>query len=471
MRHDPDPHRHPGAAMSDAPTRLLVADDDPDVLAALRLLLRDEGYEIETATSPALVLHALEQRDVDLVLLDMNYTRDTTSGGEGLDLLERLRAHDATLPVIVMTAWGSVEGAVAAVRRGARDYVQKPWDNDRLLQTLRTQLELRRALRAGARLEHENRALRDPGAPELVAESPAMKALVDQVRRVAASDAPALVTGEHGTGKERLARALHAASPRAHRPFLVFDAGRVAASAFEGELFGQGRGAGRTPAEAPGRFELADGGTLLVDDVADVPADQQPRLLRALRSGEFERAGDPRTRQASVRVVGATTADLRAECAAGRFREDLLFGLNAVELRLPPLRERREDVPALAAFFLERFSRRYRRPFAGFADTALHALLSHAWPGNVRELEHALERAVLVAKGPVLEVTDLGLRPAAANAPPLEQMTLDEVERLLIQRALDRHAGNVSEAAKALGLSRSALYRRLERHGIRAAGA
>ncbi len=451
--------------------RLLVADDDPDVLSALRLLLRGEGYEVETATSPALVMHALGQKDFDLAILDMNYARDTTSGGEGLDLLERLRAVVPALPVVVLTAWGSVEGAVAAVRRGARDYVVKPWDNDRLLQTLRTQLELARALERGARLEQENRLLRREGLPEIVAGSPAMKAALDVAHRVAASEANVLVTGEHGTGKELVARLVHALSGRANRPFLTVNAGGLSEGVFESELFGHEKGAFTgASGDRAGRFELADGGTLFLDELANVPLPQQAKLLRVLQTGEFERVGSARTRRVDVRLVSATNADLRAECAAGRFREDLLFRVNTVEIPLPPLRERGEDVLALAAFFLERYANRYRKPLSGFSDAALQALIAHPWPGNVRELGHAIERAVLLSRGKVLEAGDLGLRTAGDGAPPLEKLTLDEAERLLIQRALDRHGGNVSLAAKSLGLSRSALYRRLERHGIRAPG-
>ena len=449
------------------PPRLLVADDDRDVLAALQLLLRGEGIEVETATSPALVLAALEHRDFDLALLDLNYARDTTSGGEGLELLERLRTLDPALPVVVMTAWGSVDGAVAAVRRGARDYVQKPWDNDRLLQTLRTQIELGRALRHGERLAQENRLLRHEGMPGMIAESPAMRRVLELMERVAASEANVLVTGEHGTGKELVARRLHARSARAGRPLVTVNAGGLSEGVFESELFGHVKGAFTgASADRAGRFELADGGTLFLDEIANVTPTQQARLLRVLQTGEFERVGSSRTRRVQVRLISATNADLRAECAAGRFREDLLFRINTVEIPLPPLRERREDVPALARFFLERHAQRYRKRLEGFDDDALRALLAHPWPGNVRELDHAIERAVLLARGDRLLAADLALRAAEGASPDLEELTLDEAERLLIQRALRRFGGNVSDAARALGLSRSALYRRLERHGL-----
>ena len=455
--------------MSEAvkPPRVLVADDDADVLAAIRLLLKGEGFEVETATSPAQALAALESRDFDAALLDLNYARDTTSGREGLELVEQLRALDPTLPVVVMTAWGSVDGAVAAVRRGARDYVQKPWDNARLLQTLMTQVELGRALRVGQRLEHENRLLRRSGSPEMIAEAPAMRPVLELLARVGPSDANVLVTGEHGTGKELVARILHATSPRAARALVTVNVGGLAEGVFESELFGHVKGAYTgANADRVGRFELADGGTLFLDEIANVPLAQQAKLLRVLQTGEFERVGSSRTRAVSVRLVSATNADLHAEAAAGRFREDLRFRINTVEIRLPALRERREDIPALAAHFLRRHAQRYRRPVESLDPEALRVLLAHPWPGNVRELDHVLERAVLMARGHVLEAADLGLRAPAQGPAVLEQMTLDEVERVLIQKALARHGGNVSDAAKTLGLSRSALYRRLERHGL-----
>ncbi len=451
----------------DRPVRVLVADDDADVLAALRLLLAGEGWRVETVASPAAALAAVEAQDFDIALLDLNYARDTTSGAEGLDLLERLRAADASMPVVVMTAWGSVDGAVAAVRRGARDYVQKPWDNARLLTTLHTQVELGRALRLGHRLEQENRLLKRQGVPEMIAGSAAMRPVLDLVERVAPSDANVLVTGEHGTGKELVARILHAHSPRAPRSLVTVNMGGLTDTLFESELFGHVRGAFTgANADRAGRFELADGGTLFLDEIANVPLPQQAKLLRVLQTGEYERVGSSRTQRADVRLVSATNADLHAEAAAGRFREDLLFRLNTVEIRLPPLRERREDLAALAAHFLARHTRRYRKPLDGFEPDALAALGAHAWPGNVRELDHAIERAVLLARGARLSAADLALRPPGEAGAAQEQLTLDELERLHIQRVLRRFDGNVSEAARALGVSRSALYRRLERHGL-----
>ncbi len=453
--------------MQASPPRLLIADDQPDVLEAARLLLKGEGYETRTARSPAALLAALDGEDFDAVLMDMNYARDTTSGQEGLDLLPRVLAHDPTLPVIVMTAWGSVDKAVEAMRRGARDFIEKPWDNARLATTVRTQVELGRALRHGQRLETENRLLRPAGAPTLIAGSAAMQPVLRLMERVAPSDANVLLMGEHGTGKEVVARWIHAASARAERPLVTVNVGGLSEGVFESELFGHVKGA-FTDARADriGRFELADGGTLFLDEIGNLSLPQQAKLLRVLQAGEFERVGSSRTRHADVRVLTATNVDLPAETAAGRFREDLLFRLNTIELRLPPLRERREDIAPLATHFLERYAARYRKAGAVFAPEALGALQDYDWPGNVRELDHVIERAVLMAPGRTVGPADLGLRARAGGAPSLEDMPLEAVEAVLIRKALARHGGNVSLAAKALGLSRSALYRRLERHGL-----
>jgi len=453
-------------ASSSAP-RILIADDQRDVLEALKLLLKAEGYDVETATSPRGVLSALDARDFDALLIDMNYTRDTTSGAEGFDLLARLQTLDRAPPVVVMTAWGSVDGAVEAMRRGARDYIEKPWDNRRLLATLRTQVELGRALRKSRQLELENRALRKEGFPELIAESPAMQPVLRLMERVGPSDANVLVLGEHGAGKEVVARWLHAASARADRPLIAINVGGIPDGLFESELFGHVKGA-FTDAKADriGRFELADGGTLFLDEIANLPPAQQAKLLRVLETGEVERVGSSRARSVDARLISATNADPHAEVRAGRFREDLLFRLNTVAIRIPPLRDRREDVPLLASHFLRRYAQRYRKPAQSLAPDAMEALLRHAWPGNVRELDHAVERAVLMAEGDSIQARDLALGAPTDGAAALEQMSLEEVEQVLVRKALARVGGNVSEAAKALGLSRSALYRRLKRHGL-----
>ncbi len=445
---------------------ILVADDQADVREALRLLLKGEGYAIETVASPAAVVSAVQSADFDVVLLDLNYARDTTTGREGLELVSQLQALDSTLPTIVMTAWGSVDKAVEAMRRGARDFIEKPWDNARLLTTLRTQVELCRALRRSQRLEGENRLLRRDGTPELIAESPAMRPVLQLMQRVAPSDANVLITGEHGTGKEVVAQWLHAASSRAGKPLVAVNLGGLSEGLFESEMFGHVKGAftdART--DRIGRFELAEGSTLLLDEVGTVPLRQQAKLLRVLETGELERVGASRSRKIDVRILSATNADLQEEVTAGRFREDLLFRLNTIEIKLPSLRERREDIRLLAEHFLRRYASRYRKAVAGFEPDAVEALETHPWPGNVRELDHALERAVLLAQGGLIRSGELGLR-GSSGLPRLEDLPLEEVERLLIRKALERHGGNVSQAAKTLGLSRSALYRRLQQHGL-----
>src|SRR5579859_6491371 len=395
---------------SNHPYRVLVADDQADIRDALRLLLKRENYETQMAASPTEVLAAIGAREFDAVLIDLNYARDTTSGQEGLDLLSNLQSTDATLPVVVMTAWGSVEVAVEAMRRGARDFIQKPWDNARLLAIVRTQIELSQALRKGQRLEAENSLLRGEGMPKLIAESAAMQNVLQVIGRVGPSDANVLILGENGTGKGVVARALHAVSSRASRPMVVVNSGGVSEGVFESELFGHVRGAFTdAKADRVGRFELADQGTLFLDEIANVSMGQQAKLLRVIETGEFERLGSSRTRRVDVRIISATNATLSDEVAAGRFRQELLFRLNTIEIRLPPLRDRREDLPLLAQHFLRQHAERYRKRITGFDAGAMQVLLEHSWPGNVRELDHSIERAVLMAPDSTIRTTDLGL--------------------------------------------------------------
>jgi DNA-binding NtrC family response regulator len=451
----------------DRPPRVLAADDQQHILDAIEFLLRPHNYQVDTARSPALVREALLTNTYDALLIDLNYTRDTTSGGEGLDLLSEIVALDSSIPVVVMTAWGNVELAVEAMRRGARDFIQKPWDNDHLLGILRTQVELRRALQQAERLEAENRLLRAEGRPEFIANAPSMQPVLEAVTRIGPSDANVLITGEHGTGKEVVAQTLHALSHRAQRPIVAVNTGGLSEGVFESELFGHVKGAytdART--DRIGRFELADGGTIFLDEIGNVPFRQQAKLLRVLESGEIERVGSSRPRHVDVRVISATNADLRAACASGQFREDLLFRLNTVEIRIPPLRERREDIPVLAGHFLARYAGRYRRSIQGFEPAAMRALMQYSWPGNVRELEHTLERAVLMCRSNEIKPADLGLGTTQPQDQNLEELSLEDVEGILIRKALQRFHGNISQAAEALGLSRGALYRRMEKYGL-----
>ncbi len=450
---------------------LLVADDQKDVLEALRMLLKPEGYAVDLVTSPPEIIKAVRTRDYDVLLMDLNYTRDTTSGKEGLDLLHQIGQLDEFLPVVVMTAWGNIQLTVEAMRRGARDFIQKPWDNSRLLSILKTQIDLGKALRKGKQLEDANRVLTEKAPVDFIAESRVMKPIMDLITRIGPSDANVLITGENGTGKNVIAELLHARSNRGQEPFVTVNIAGLSESLMESELFGHVKGAftdART--DRVGRFELADSGTLFLDEIANIPISQQTKLLRVLETGEYERVGSSKTRCANVRFVSATNADISKDVTEGRFRQDLYFRLNTVEVHLPPLRERREDIPLLARHFLKRHVVHYRtaiqRDLLEFHPQAMEALVQYTWPGNIRELDHVVERSVLMARSSQVELNDLGIRSDSESVINLEEMDLEDIERIFIRKALERHHGNVSKAAKTLGLSRSGLYRRLQKHGL-----
>ena len=446
--------------------RVLIADDQRDVLEALRILLKSEGHQTDAVTSLAGIFNSLDKRDYSLLMMDLNYTRDTTSGQEGLEVIPKIQAIDSTLPIVVMTAWATIDLAVEAMKRGARDFVPKPWDNERLLTIARTQIELARALRRGRKLEAENQLLRG-SAPNIIAESQAMRPVIEMIPQVAPSDANVLITGENGTGKGLVAQALHSLSPRAGKSMITVNMGGLSETLFESELFGHVKGAFTdAKTDRAGRFELADESTLFMDEIANIPLNQQAKLLRVIETGEFERVGSSKTSHANVRIISATNASLHEELAAGRFRQDLLFRLNTIEIALPPLRDRREDIVPLANHFLRQHAQRYRKQIGGFDEMARERLLQHAFPGNVRELDHVIERAVLMTRGPQIKAADLGLTTGRDDSRGLEDMSLEEVEAFLIKKALARNDGNARKAAEALGLSRSAFYRRLQQYGL-----
>ncbi|WP_288006453.1 sigma-54 dependent transcriptional regulator [Acidiphilium sp.] len=423
-------------------------DGQADIRAALALVLQAEGYETAGAASPAEAALLLDAGGFDAMLLDLNFHADTTSGEEGLRLLASVVAVRPGLPIVVLTGWGSVELAVRALRAGAADFLEKPWENTRLLTVLRSQLARARAQRTVGSLTSA------ASAGAILGTSPPMRAVLAIVAKIAPADVPVLITGESGTGKGLIARHIAQVSGRRDKPFVTLDLGSVPETLVEAELFGHARGAFTdAKAERIGRFEIADGGVLFLDEIGNASLATQARLLSVLEDGLVTRVGESRPRRVDVRVIAATNADLGALITAGRFRQDLLFRLNTVEISLPALRERGDDILVLAAHSLETAARKHRRPVTGFAPDALAALAAYPWPGNVRELSHVIERAVLLAEAGTVRAGDLRLvEPTTA---PLERMTLDQAERYLIQRAM------VEAAARRLGLSRSAFYRRL----------
>jgi DNA-binding NtrC family response regulator len=452
---------------------ILIADDQKDVLDALKLLLKGEGFLCVPVQSPDAAIEAMKKQPFSLVILDLNYTRDTTSGAEGLELLGKIRALEPELPAVVMTAWGSVDIAVQAMRLGANDFIEKPWDNHRMMTIVRSQIELGEAKRKTKKLERENEILRGEDA-DFIAKSPAMKHVLEMVTRVAPSDANVLLTGENGTGKSMLAQFIHARSTRSNKAFVKVNMGAIPDSLFESEMFGHVKGAFTdAKGDRMGRFELAEGGSLFLDEIANISLSQQAKLLRVLEEREYEKVGSSRTQKADIRLISATNAELDRAVSGGLFRQDLLFRLNTVEICLPPLRERREDIVPMAESYLISHARRYGKLGLGFEQSALDALQRYAWPGNVRELNHVLERAVLLCAGNHINASDLQLQPGA-SAPPvvaaLDNLTLDDAEQLLVRQALDRYQGNIVQAADHLGLSRSALYRRLEKFGMSTTG-
>jgi DNA-binding NtrC family response regulator len=456
------------------PPSVLVADDQPDILQALRVLLRGEGCKVKTVNTPDEALDALAHNPFDVALIDLNYARDTTSGKEGLDLIHSIRKLDPDLPIVVMTAWATIDLAVECMRQGAADFMQKPWENARVTATVFNQAELYRAKRRATVLEDENRALKESKSRDFLAKSDVMRPVIEVMHKVAPSDANILITGENGTGKGVAARYIHSRSARSTEPFVSINMGGLASGVAESELFGHVKGAFTdAKSDRAGRFEMADGGTLFMDEIGNLPMEQQQKLLRVLETGEFERVGSSRTLKVNVRIISATNSDLQKSVREGKFREDLLYRLNTISVHLPPLRERREDIELLANHFLSRHLKRYNKQIEGLVEQALETLRQYGWPGNVRELDHTIERAVLLASGSHIKVSDLGLISTAApedesalGGPSLDDMSLEDVEKYLIQRTLKRNDGNATKTAADLGLSRSAFYRRLQRFGL-----
>ena len=451
---------------------VLIADDDKAIVKALTLLLDSEHIDSVACSSPAEVIESVKSTPFQLALIDLNYQEDTTSGKEGLELISEIRKIDNQLPVVVMTGWGTVNVAVEAMKRGAVDFIEKPWEkNDRLINTIRTQIQLRDTSRRALKLQTENRLLKNQQANTnfLVSESAAMKKVIELADKVAASEMSVLITGENGTGKTLLAKYIHEKSNRAENAFVSVNMGGISDSVFESEMFGHVKGAFTDArSERVGRVELAEDGTLFMDEIANMPKQQQAKILRLLEEFKYERLGSSQTCQASIRVISATNADLKQLIEEDGFRQDLLYRLNGVSLEIPPLRERQEDILPLAEQFLNTAKERYDSCAIGFSDRAVNSLNSYSWPGNVRELQHVIERAVLLCNSSSIEETDLQIQPIAGNSSIIEDeefysMTLEQAEAWYIQTLINKHDGNHSKAAKALGISRSALYRRIDK--------
>ncbi|WP_285403847.1 sigma-54 dependent transcriptional regulator [Luteibacter sp. ME-Dv--P-043b] len=441
---------------------VLIVDDHPDIRLSLRILMRSEGIASVEADSPAAACDAVVRTNFACAILDLNYGVDTTSGLEGLDLIARLRHDMPELPIVVMTAWGSVDLAVRAMRIGAADFIEKPWNNARMVHTVRSQIALRQMREENLRLRTETALSRQSADVMRVCESSAMRRVVELASRIAGGDGNVLVLGENGSGKSLLAREIHALSPRAEQPLIRVDMASLSEARFAGEMFGE-----ELPSPRPGRFELAQGGTLIMEEVGTIPPPQQAKLLRLLEEGEFERCDSLHTRRIDVRVVSTSNADLEAAIRANRFRRDLLYRLNAMQVRLPSLRERVEDIVPLARHFLLRECVRRGRGGMALTPSAERALRNYPWPGNVRELEHVVARAVLLGRHDDIDAETLGLSAPEPLPLLLDRLTLPEAEEMLVRQALERHDNNLQRAADALGISRQSLYRRLEKHRAR----
>ncbi|KAG9609017.1 hypothetical protein KCV01_g4083, partial [Aureobasidium melanogenum] len=435
---------------------ILIVDDDVNIVRALRLLLTSEGFASHGCGSPEEAVDAVRRQSFDVALIDLNYRDDTTSGREGLTLIGELHAIAPTLPVIAMTGWSTVGIAVEAMREGAVDFVEKPWDNARLLSVIRTQMKLGASDRRARRLEAENAALRegrDQG--RMVWRSEAMGRLLEMARRVAHSDIPVLITGENGTGKSLLAGFIHENSARAEGPIVSVNMGAISETTFESEMFGHTKGAFTDArSDRTGRIELAEGGTLFLDEIANLPLTQQAKILRLLEERAYEKLGSSYARQANVRFISATNADLDALIAERSFRQDLLYRLNGVTLRMPALRERREDILLLAGNFLEKARTRHASTARRFSAGAESALLEYDWPGNIREMQHVVERSVLLAQGEAIGEGELQLNGMRSRPmqDELEGLSLEQVEDWFIRRTLAQYEGNANLAAKALGI-------------------
>jgi DNA-binding NtrC family response regulator len=452
--------------------KILIVDDDVDVLMAARLFLKQHSALVHSERDPALIPGLLRNETYDIVLLDMNFTRDVSSGREGFFWLDRILEIDPSSIVVLITAYGDVEMAVRAIKAGAADFILKPWQNERLLATLMAAMAIRRSRLEVEHLRSRQQLLSsdlDQGFQEFIGSSRAMQEVFGTIQKVARTDANILILGENGTGKELVARELHRQSARAQEVFFSVDMGALSETLAESELFGHVRGAFTDAREdRPGRFEIASGGTLFLDEVGNLPLSLQAKLLTVLQNREVTRVGSNKPRAIDIRLISATNVPLLTLVEQKSFRQDLLYRLNTVEISLPPVRERVEDIPLLVDHFISVYSRKYQKSLSGVTPATMRKLEKYRWPGNVRELQHAVERAVIMSDSRALQPSDFFFSAQASGSDTLtiDRFNLEEVEKTVIRKALGKHQGNVSQAAHELGLTRAALYRRLEKYAL-----
>jgi len=460
----------------DVKPHILIADDDLNILAALKMLLNSEGYQVTLASQPEQILRLYQQNNFDCVMLDLNFNLDTTSGEEGLDLIEKLHQLDENIPLIGMTGWATVELAVTAMQKGAVDFVQKPWENERVLSIIDTQIKLARELHQSAKLNRENELLKAEQShlDTLIAESDSMQQVMAMVRQVASSEINVLITGENGTGKSLLAEQIHVLSARHHHSLINVNMGAITENLFESEMFGHVKGAFTDARENRiGRFELADHGSLFLDEIGNIPVSQQSKLLRVLESQEFEKVGASKTQKVNVRIIAATNANIDSLIQQGLFRQDLLYRLNTVEIALPPLRARKDDILPMARHFLTQFAHKYQKPLLTLSPSAESALIQYDWPGNIRELNHMIERAVVLTTTDIIDTAQLAISVSGINntveldtSVEDTEQPLEALEKEIIKRRIQHCNGNMNNAAKSLGLSRSAFYRRIDKYQL-----
>ena len=450
---------------------ILVVDDNPDILVAARLLLRQNQYTVHTEKSPESLPALLKHENYDIILLDMNFTSDVTSGSEGFQWLERILELDPSAVVILMTAYSDVDIAVRAMKAGATDFIEKPWKNEKLLATVSVAMNLRQSRREVDVLrnkQHQLAADMDQPYHDMVGQSRVMQKVFSDIKKVAVTDANVLILGENGTGKELVARALHRQSDRKEEVFISVDMGSIPENLFESELFGHNKGAFTDARkDKPGRFEVASGGTLFLDEIGNIPLAMQAKLLRVLEERTVQRLGSTQSKPIDIRVISATNMPIHDMVKAKEFRQDFLYRINTVEIQIPPLRERLDDIPLLVDYFLGIYSKRYKKTGISVSQGAMTKLKKYHWPGNVRELRHALERAIIMADSSVLQPSDFlfSQEPAQENF-AFDSCKLEQVEKIMIRKTLSKYHGNKSRAAKELGLTRTSLHRRMEKHGL-----